>query len=164
EDDCRRDTHLHGGHPGHPPGGRLRRGRHREDDLLPVGPGLPQRVRRGLWQVLAEARLPDTLHLRGRDRRQLSRCDRPGGGQAEAVAGSARSRRAHMKRHLAILGALAVVLTAWLAPAQESKPQWVVALADEADTLDPPGSPAFTAEQYMFHIYDGLTGVEGKDL
>jgi peptide/nickel transport system substrate-binding protein len=69
-----------------------------------------------------------------------------------------------MKRNLAILGAMAVVLTAWLAPAQESKPQWVVALADEADTLDPPGSPAFTAEQYMFHIFDGLTGVEGKDL
>ena len=45
-----------------------------------------------------------------------------------------------------------------------AKPQWVVALADEADTLDPPGSPAFTAEQYMFHVYDGLTGVEGKDL
>jgi peptide/nickel transport system substrate-binding protein len=40
----------------------------------------------------------------------------------------------------------------------------VVALADEADTLDPPGSPAFTAEQYMFHVYDGLVGVEGKDL
>jgi peptide/nickel transport system substrate-binding protein len=69
-----------------------------------------------------------------------------------------------MKRNLAILGAMAIVLMAWLAPAQESKPQWVVALADEADTLDPPGSPAFTAEQYMFHIYDGLTGVEGKDL
>jgi len=49
--------------------------------------------------------------------------------------------------------------------AQEAvKSQWVVALADEADTLDPPASPAFTAEQYMFHIYDGLTGVEGKDL
>ena len=51
-----------------------------------------------------------------------------------------------------------------LAQPQTGKDQWVVAVADEADSLDPPSSPAFTAEQYMFHVYDGLTGVEGKDL
>jgi peptide/nickel transport system substrate-binding protein len=66
---------------------------------------------------------------------------------------------------LLALGALAGAAGITGALAQEpAKAQWVVAVADEADTMDPPGSPAFTAEQYMFHIYDGLTGVEGKDL
>jgi peptide/nickel transport system substrate-binding protein len=66
---------------------------------------------------------------------------------------------------LLALGALVGAAGIPAAPAQEpAKPQWTVAVADEADTLDPPGSPAFTAEQYMFHVYDGLTGVEGSDL
>src|SRR5262249_39869618 len=149
-------------------------------------------IRRGLREVLAEPRLSHPLHVRGGHRRQLSRRDRCGGCQATAVAGrvgppprgvrgnngsgdpgggtegSARGGREGRggggRAVLWLRGRRGAPGSRAVLAQEAAKPQWVVALADEADTLDPPSSPAFTAEQYMFHVYDGLTGVEGKDL
>ncbi len=78
------------------------------------------------------------------------------------------STRAKRRSVVALWGTLLLavcgVLGPWGAPAQEAKDQWTVGLGEEADTLDPPNSPSFTAELYMLHVLDGLVGVEGPDL
>jgi peptide/nickel transport system substrate-binding protein len=69
------------------------------------------------------------------------------------------------------LGASAVLallfgLSAGPVDAQSSSPkaQWVVAIGEEGESLDPPTSMLFTSEIYQQHIFDALVGIEGEDL
>jgi peptide/nickel transport system substrate-binding protein len=62
-------------------------------------------------------------------------------------------------------GTLAVVagmLT--LGEAQAPRAQWVVAIGEEGESLDPPTSMLFTSEIYQQHIFDTLVGIEGDEL
>ena len=67
---------------------------------------------------------------------------------------------------LALL-AIGVGASIGLAPSargQAPKAQWVVAIGEEAESLDPPTSMLFTSEVYQQHIFDTLVGIEGDDL
>jgi len=48
--------------------------------------------------------------------------------------------------------------------AQAPRPQWVVAIGEEGESLDPPSSMLFTSEIYQQHIFDTLVGIEGDEL
>jgi peptide/nickel transport system substrate-binding protein len=61
----------------------------------------------------------------------------------------------------ALLGALAFGVTA--VQGQAPKAQWVVALGEEGESLDPPTSMLFTSEIYQQHLFDTLVGLEGDD-
>ena len=50
------------------------------------------------------------------------------------------------------------------AQAPAPKTQWVVAIGEEAESLDPPTSMLFTSEVYQQHIFDTLVGIEGEEL
>jgi peptide/nickel transport system substrate-binding protein len=63
---------------------------------------------------------------------------------------------------LAIGGASIGLVAA--ARGQAPKAQWVVAIGEEAESLDPPTSMLFTSEVYQQHIFDTLVGIEGDDL
>ena len=69
---------------------------------------------------------------------------------------------------LALIGLLVSSLALWVAAADAqapaAKPQWVVALGEEGESLDPPTSMLFTSEIYQQHIFDTLVGIEGDDL
>ena len=62
------------------------------------------------------------------------------------------------------VGALAGVATVPFGHAQAPKAQWVIALGEEGESLDPPSSMLFTSEVYQQHIFDTLVGIEGEDL
>jgi peptide/nickel transport system substrate-binding protein len=73
----------------------------------------------------------------------------------------------HGRRHF-LLTALALAgAGAWAASGQAqapaAKPQWVVAIGEEAESLDPPTSMLFTSEIYQQHLFDTLVGIEGDD-
>ena len=67
---------------------------------------------------------------------------------------------------LRVSAALAVMFGLWAGPAhaQVPKAQWVVAIGEEGESLDPPTSMLFTSEIYQQHIFDTLVGIEGEDL
>jgi peptide/nickel transport system substrate-binding protein len=69
---------------------------------------------------------------------------------------------------LAVVGCLlgGLTLTSALAQAPGGPPaaEWVVAIAEEGETLDPPGSSTPTSETYQQHVFDPLVGIEGEDL
>src|SRR5262249_17334715 len=67
---------------------------------------------------------------------------------------------------LGLSAALAVMFGLWAgsAPAQAPKAQWVVAIGEEGESLDPPTSMLFTSEIYQQHIFDTLVGIEGEEL
>ncbi len=72
------------------------------------------------------------------------------------------------RRSRALIGVLVSGLALWAAAgdaqAPAPKPQWVVAIAEEGESLDPPTSMLFTSEIYQQHIFDTLVGIEGDDL
>ena len=59
----------------------------------------------------------------------------------------------------------AVGLAAWVGAgrAQAPKAQWVVAIGEEGESLDPPTSMLFTSEIYQQHLFDCLVGIEGEE-
>jgi peptide/nickel transport system substrate-binding protein len=81
-----------------------------------------------------------------------------------------RAREDRTMRRYQIVAATACVLLmglalgAPLATGQAPKAQWVIALGEEAESLDPPTSMLFTSEVYQQHIFDTLVGIEGDDL
>ncbi|PYO57843.1 MAG: hypothetical protein DMD83_07120 [Candidatus Rokuibacteriota bacterium] len=72
------------------------------------------------------------------------------------------------RRSRALIGVLVSGLALWAgagdAQTPAPKPQWVVAIAEEGESLDPPTSMLFTSEIYQQHIFDTLVGIEGDDL
>jgi peptide/nickel transport system substrate-binding protein len=48
--------------------------------------------------------------------------------------------------------------------AQAPRAQWVVAIGEEGESLDPPTSMLFTSEIYQQHLFDTLVGIEGDEL
>ncbi len=72
------------------------------------------------------------------------------------------------RRSRALIGVLVSGLALWAvagdAQAPAPKPQWVVAIGEEGESLDPPTSMLFTSEIYQQHIFDTLVGIEGDDL
>ncbi len=45
-----------------------------------------------------------------------------------------------------------------------SKPQWTVAIGEEAESVDPASSVLFASDVYHVHMFDALIGLEGEDL
>ncbi|HYB69315.1 MAG TPA: ABC transporter substrate-binding protein, partial [Candidatus Bathyarchaeia archaeon] len=74
-------------------------------------------------------------------------------------------RRWHRRWHR--WTAMVVIALAGLAPsgtpAQAPKAQWVVAIGEEGESLDPPTSMLFTSEVYQQHLFDCLVGLEGDE-
>jgi peptide/nickel transport system substrate-binding protein len=71
-------------------------------------------------------------------------------------------------RYLAVLAMVVAALGGWAAAggaqAPATKAQWVVAIGEEGESLDPPTSMLFTSEIYQQHLFDTLVGIEGEDL
>ena len=69
-------------------------------------------------------------------------------------------------RRSAVLIVLALA-AAWAAAGHAQTPpgkaQWVVAIGEEGESLDPPSSMLFTSEIYQQHLFDTLVGIEGDD-
>ena len=68
-------------------------------------------------------------------------------------------------RWVAAIAIGAVGLAAWAGAgrAQAPKAQWVVAIGEEGESLDPPTSMLFTSEIYQQHLFDCLVGIEGEE-
>src|ERR1700757_2178989 len=62
------------------------------------------------------------------------------------------------------LALVSLVAAPPVALGQSAKAQWVVAIGEEGESLDPPTSMLFTSEIYQQHIFDTLVGIEGEDL
>ena len=50
------------------------------------------------------------------------------------------------------------------AQAPAMKAQWTIAVAEEAESVDPAGSVHFASDIYQVHMFDSLVGLEGDDL
>jgi peptide/nickel transport system substrate-binding protein len=61
------------------------------------------------------------------------------------------------------LGAAGLAVWAGAGRAQAPKAQWVVAIGEEGESLDPPTSMLFTSEIYQQHLFDSLLGIEGEE-
>ena len=61
------------------------------------------------------------------------------------------------------IGAVGLAAGAGAARAQAPKTQWVVAIGEEGESLDPPTSMLFTSEIYQQHLFDCLVGIEGEE-
>ena len=59
------------------------------------------------------------------------------------------------------IGAAGLAMWAGAGRAQAPKAQWVVAIGEEGESLDPPTSMLFTSEIYQQHLFDCLLGIEG---
>jgi peptide/nickel transport system substrate-binding protein len=62
---------------------------------------------------------------------------------------------------LAATAGLALVASAQAPPV---KPQWVIALNEEAESVDPASSVLFASDVYHVHMFDTLVGLEGDEL
>jgi hypothetical protein len=72
-----------------------------------------------------------------------------------------------MRKWLAPLltSALALAIAgAVLAQSPAAKPQWTVALNEEAESVDPASSVLFASDIYHVHMFDSLVGLEGDEL
>ena len=61
------------------------------------------------------------------------------------------------------IGAAGLAIWAGAGRAQAPKAQWVVAIGEEGESLDPPTSMLFTSEIYQQHLFDCLLGIEGEE-
>jgi len=61
------------------------------------------------------------------------------------------------------IGAVGLASWAGAGRAQAPKTQWVVAIGEEGESLDPPTSMLFTSEIYQQHLFDCLVGIEGEE-
>ena len=61
-----------------------------------------------------------------------------------------------------VVAALAVTVGA--GAQSPPKPQWVVALNEEAESVDPASSVLFASDVYHVHMFDSLVGLEGDEL
>jgi peptide/nickel transport system substrate-binding protein len=61
-------------------------------------------------------------------------------------------------------GLVAAAGVATVGHAQAPRAQWVVALGEDGESLDPPTSMLFTSEIYQQHLFDTLVGIEGDEL
>jgi peptide/nickel transport system substrate-binding protein len=61
------------------------------------------------------------------------------------------------------IGAAGLAVWAGAGRAQAPKAQWVVAIGEEGESLDPPTSMLFTSEIYQQHLFDCLLGIEGEE-
>lgn len=61
------------------------------------------------------------------------------------------------------IGAAGLAVWAGAGGAQTAKTQWVVAIGEEGESLDPPTSMLFTSEIYQQHLFDCLLGIEGEE-
>ena len=61
------------------------------------------------------------------------------------------------------IGAVGLAGGAGAGRAQAPKAQWVVAIGEEGESLDPPTSMLFTSEIYQQHLFDCLVGIEGEE-
>ena len=61
------------------------------------------------------------------------------------------------------IGAVGLASWAGAGRAQAPKAQWVVAIGEEGESLDPPTSMLFTSEIYQQHLFDCLVGIEGEE-
>jgi peptide/nickel transport system substrate-binding protein len=61
------------------------------------------------------------------------------------------------------IGAMGLASWAGAGRAQAPKAQWVVAIGEEGESLDPPTSMLFTSEIYQQHLFDCLVGIEGEE-
>src|SRR5262245_26978668 len=62
------------------------------------------------------------------------------------------------------LVALVVGAGSWTFAQAPIKPQWVIALNEEAESVDPASSVLFASDIYHVHMFDTLVGLEGEDL
>jgi len=62
------------------------------------------------------------------------------------------------------LVALAAGTASWTSAQGSVKPQWVVALNEEAESVDPASSVLFASDIYHVHMFDTLVGLEGEEL
>ena len=72
-----------------------------------------------------------------------------------------------MRKWLAPLLTSAIALAvagAVLAQSPAAKPQWTVALNEEAESVDPASSVLFASDIYHVHMFDSLVGLEGDEL
>ena len=69
-------------------------------------------------------------------------------------------------RYVAVLAMVVAALGGWAAAgdaqAPATKAQWVVAIGEEGESLDPPTSMLFTSEIYQQHLFDTLVGHRGR--
>jgi peptide/nickel transport system substrate-binding protein len=72
-------------------------------------------------------------------------------------------RLAHRWVAALAIGAVGVAAWAGAGRAQAPKAQWVVAIGEEGESLDPPTSMLFTSEIYQQHLFDCLVGIEGEE-
>ena len=61
------------------------------------------------------------------------------------------------------IGAVGLASWAGAGRAQAPKAQWMVAIGEEGESLDPPTSMLFTSEIYQQHLFDCLVGIEGEE-
>ena len=61
------------------------------------------------------------------------------------------------------IGAVGLAVWAGVGHTQAPKAQWVVAIGEEGESLDPPTSMLFTSEIYQQHLFDCLLGIEGEE-
>jgi Bacterial extracellular solute-binding proteins, family 5 Middle len=73
-------------------------------------------------------------------------------------------RQGGSRIRVAVMLVLGALLAGGLTEPAEAKDQWVVAVPEEAESLDPQASALFTSEVYQQHIFDPLVGIEGEDL
>jgi peptide/nickel transport system substrate-binding protein len=73
-------------------------------------------------------------------------------------------RQGGSRIRVAVVLVLGALLAGGLTEPAEAKDQWVVAVPEEAESLDPQASALFTSEVYQQHIFDPLVGIEGDDL
>jgi peptide/nickel transport system substrate-binding protein len=74
-----------------------------------------------------------------------------------------------MKRSLVTFVALTLVALvvgagSWTFAQAPIKPQWVIALNEEAESVDPASSVLFASDIYHVHMFDTLVGLEGDEL
>jgi peptide/nickel transport system substrate-binding protein len=73
-------------------------------------------------------------------------------------------RQGSSRIRVAVMLVVGALLAGGLGEPAEAKDQWVVAVPEEAESLDPQASALFTSEVYQQHIFDPLVGIEGEDL
>src|SRR5262249_60795067 len=127
----------------------------------PRGPGRPAHAGRTSDSVGPPRRLSrGGGHGTQRTERQSIRQPEEDGDMTQDTK---RSRRLGIP---AVVVALGLIMGSFIgdSTAQGTKPQWVIAFHEEADTLYPPRNLQVGAEVYLGHVLQSLGSVEGENL
>src|SRR4029453_9163405 len=84
--------------------------------------------------------------------------------RADGETGVHTHRQGGSRIRVAVMLVLGALLAGGPTEPAEAKDQWVVAVPEEAESLDPQASALFTSEVYQQHIFDPLVGIGGGDL